>query len=65
MGLMKAVGEFLFGKDPDIFDENGNVRHKFNDEKWLKWNNRFKSNPDYDWRLHSAKKSAMQDKKIK
>jgi len=29
MGILKSVGDFLFGKDPDIFDENGNVLHKF------------------------------------
>ena len=23
MGMLKSVGDFLFGKDPDIFDEKG------------------------------------------
>ncbi len=54
MGILKKVGEFLFGKDPDIFDEKGRVVHKFPDEKWQKWNDRFKANPDYDWRKHSG-----------
>ena len=62
MGILKVVGNFLFGKDPDIFDERGKVRHKFTDEKWAKWNDRLKANPDYDWRHHGAKKRAEQDK---
>ncbi|HVK62707.1 MAG TPA: hypothetical protein VM432_14205 [Bdellovibrionales bacterium] len=55
MGIFKALGDFLFGKDPDIFDEQGRVRHKFPEEKWKKWNDRLKANPEYDWREHGAK----------
>lgn len=62
MGFLKVVGNFLFGKDPDIFDERGRVRHKFPDDKWTKWNNRLKANPDYDWRKHGAKERALKDK---
>ena len=51
---MKAVLDFLFGKDPQIFDEKGLVRHKFTDKKWQDWQNRFKD-ADYNWREHSAK----------
>lgn len=53
MGLLKALGDFLFGKDPQIFDENGKVRHKFPEEKWKNWNKRFEKT-EYDWRQHSA-----------
>ena len=60
MGIFKAIGDFLFGKDPDIFDETGRVRHKFPDEKWKKWNDRLKANPDYDWQRHGAKERAEQ-----
>ena len=59
MGILKALGGFLFGKDPEIFDEQGRVRHKFPDEKWQKWNDRLKANPDYDWRKHGAKDRAQ------
>lgn len=58
MSILKAIGDFLFGKDPDIFDETGQVRHKFPETKWQNWDNRFKANPDYDWRHHSAKERA-------
>lgn len=54
MSMLKAIGNFLFGKDPDIFDEAGRVRHKFPEEKWQKWNDRLKANPQYDWRHHGA-----------
>lgn len=50
----KATLDFLFGKDPDIFDEKGQVRHKFTDKKWQDWNDRLKSNPEYDWRKHGS-----------
>jgi len=56
---MSALLDFLFGKDPKIFDEKGQVRHKFPEKKWLEWQNRFK-NPDYNWREHSAKKAKAQ-----
>lgn len=58
MGILKKVGDFLFGKNPDIFDEQGRVRHKFPEDKWRKWNDRLKANPDYNWRQHSAQERA-------
>ena len=54
MGIGKSVLDFLFGKDPDIFDENGRVRHKFTEAKWTAWNDRLKASPAYNWRKHSA-----------
>jgi hypothetical protein len=61
MGILKAIGDFLFGKKPDIFDESGNVRHKFSDEKWKQWDARLKDSPEYDWRKHGAKERALKD----
>lgn len=60
MGVLSALGNFLFGKDPDIFDENGRVRHKFPDNKWEKWNDRLAKNNAYDWRKHGAKERIEQ-----
>jgi hypothetical protein len=54
MGILKAIGDFLFGKDPKIFDERGRVRHSFPAEKWKQWNDRFRANPEYDWHKHGA-----------
>lgn len=63
MGLLKSIGDFLFGKDPDIFDDRGRVVHKFPEEKWKAWDNRLKANPDYDWRNHTGKEIAMKGSK--
>ena len=54
MGIMKSVLEFLTGKDPDIFDEKGNVSHKLPKKKWEAWHNRTKTDPTYNWRNHTG-----------
>lgn len=54
MGLLKHVGDFLFGKDPDIFDDKGNVVHKFPKRKWDAWIQRMKTDPTYNWRNHKG-----------
>ena len=54
MGLLKPVLNFLFGKDPDIFDENGNVIHKFPKKKWDAWQNKMKQDASYNWRNHTG-----------
>lgn len=51
MGLLG----FLFGKDPDIFDEKGQVRHKLPEQKWKAWKDRFAANPEFDWRKHMGR----------
>lgn len=60
MSFLKSVAQFIIGKDPDIFDERGNVLHKFTDDKWNAWNNRLKTNPDYDWTNHVAREKIKQ-----
>jgi hypothetical protein len=54
MGLLKALGDFLFGKDPDIFDKNGEVRHNLPDNKWKDWDDRIRANPNYDFQYHKG-----------
>lgn len=54
MGILKKVGDFLFGKDPDIFDETGRVCHKLPKKKWDAWHNRTKIDPQYNWRNHTG-----------
>lgn len=63
MGILKAIGDILFGKDPDIFDENGNVMHKFSKKKWEAWQNRIKADPQYNWRNHSGTQASVTNKK--
>lgn len=60
MGLLKSVGDFLFGKDPDIFDDKGNVLHKLPKKKWDQWADRMKTSPDYNWRNHSGTAAGSQ-----
>jgi hypothetical protein len=54
MKIFEKVMGFLFGKDPDIFDEQGRVSHKFPKKKWDAWYNRTKANPEYNWRNHTG-----------
>ncbi len=54
MGIGKAIADFLFGKDPDIFDAKGNILHKLPKKKWDAWNNRSKTDPQNNWRNHTG-----------
>ncbi len=54
MSLLKSVSDFLFGKDPDIFDDKGRVRHKLSKKKWDDWNNRIVKGNEYNWREHQG-----------
>ena len=59
--VVKALLGFLFGKDPDIFDEKGRVQHKLPKEKWDAWHNRHKDNPEYNWRQHTGTRAGKKD----
>lgn len=52
--LLKTVGDFLFGRDPDIFNEAGDVVHKHPKKKWDAWINRMKTDPHMNWRNHTG-----------
>jgi len=54
MGVFKVIGDILFGKNPDIFDDKGNVVHKHPKKKWDAWQNKFKTDPQYNWRNHTG-----------
>lgn len=54
MSILKSLGNFLFGKDPDIFDDKGNVLHKLPRKKWDDWNNRIIKGSEYNWREHKG-----------
>ncbi len=54
MGILKSVSNFLFGKDPDIFDNKGLVLHKLPKKKWDDWNNRIIKGSEYNWREHTG-----------
>ena len=54
MGLLKSTLNFLFGKDPEIFDSKGEVRHDLPESKWKEWDDRLRNNPNYDFRFHKG-----------
>lgn len=54
MSLVKKITDFLFGKDPDIFDDKGRVQHKLPKKKWDDWHNRIVQGEDYNWRTHTG-----------
>lgn len=67
MSVASRVLDFLFGKSPDIFDDKGNVSHKLPKKRWDAWQNRMKTDPQFNWRNHTGtqagKKNASQPAK--
>ena len=54
MSFVKKVTDFLFGRDPDIFDDSGRVLHKLPKKKWDDWNDRIVKGQEYNWRVHTG-----------
>lgn len=52
--MVKGLLNFLFGKDPDIFDKDGSVRHRLSKEKWDAWHARYMQGDEYNWKNHSG-----------
>ena len=50
--MLSKILEKIFGKDPDIFDAQGNVMHKLPESRWTAWRARFEKGANYDWRTH-------------
>jgi hypothetical protein len=63
MGLLKSIGNFLFGKDPDIFDAQGKVMHKMPKKTWDAWQDRIKGDPQNNWRHHKGTLASPSQKK--
>lgn len=57
-GPLAFLFDFLFGKDPAIFDAQGRIRHQFSEQKWKAWDDRLRASKDYDWRKHSGQEVA-------
>lgn len=55
--MFKSILNFLFGKEPKIFDPDGSVRHDLPKNKWEAWQQRYKSDPEYNWRNHTGTKA--------
>ncbi len=54
MSLFKKITDFLGGKEPEIFDDKGQVSHKLPKKQWDDWNNRLIKNSEYNWREHKG-----------
>jgi len=63
MSFLKSVGQFLFGRPADIFNEDGQVSHKLPKKVWDSWQNRTKLDRQYNWRNHTGTKAGAQNKK--
>lgn len=55
--MAKGLLGFLFGRDPQIFDKDGTVRHNLPKEKWEAWQKRYFSQPEYNWSQHTGMKA--------
>ena len=54
MSIFKKIADFIGGKDPDIFNDQGQVAHKLPKRKWDEWNNRLVQGSEYNWREHKG-----------
>lgn len=54
MKILTSIVQFLIGKDPDIFDDKGNVLHKHPKRKWDDWQNKYIKSDDHNWRKHKG-----------
>lgn len=52
--MLKNVLDFLFGKDPEIFNAKGEVEHQLPQEKWQAWQDRYLKGDEYNWRNHTG-----------
>lgn len=64
-GIIGKILDVIGGKDPDIFDAYGRVRHKFTEQKWKAWDARIRKSADFDWRKHSGSDSQKPGAKMK
>ncbi|MFZ3229209.1 MAG: hypothetical protein WA160_03305 [Pseudobdellovibrio sp.] len=62
MNLLNKILNILGGKEPDIFDDKGQVLHKLPKKKWDDWQNRLIQGSEYNWREHKGSKAGDSDK---
>lgn len=63
MQILKKIADFIGGKEPDIFDDKGQVLHKLRKKQWDDWNNRLIKNSEYNWREHKGSQAGAQSTK--
>lgn len=56
--MLKKLLEFIGGKNPNIFNKKGKVQHNLGDKRWQAWEEKNKSNPEYNWKQHKGRASS-------
>ncbi len=55
--MLKKILEFLGGHAPKIFNSKGEVQHDLGDKKWKDWDQKNRTNPEYNWKQHTGRSS--------
>ena len=63
MNPLKRVTDFLFGKPPQIFNNDNQIHHDFPKSKWEAWQARYTQSGEYNWRNHNGQKRSAANKK--
>ena len=62
MSILTKLADFLGGKEPEIFDDKGQVSHKLPKKQWDDWNNRLVKSAEYNWREHKGSLAGAESK---
>ncbi len=65
MSILKKFADFFGGKEPDIFDDKGQVSHKLPKKQWDDWKNRLIKSSEYNWREHKGSLAGAASDKTK
>ncbi len=63
--MFSTIRNFLFGKNPNIFDAEGGVRHNLSKSKWEAWEKRYVSSIEMNWKNHTGTKAGAPKKPLR
>ncbi len=63
--MIKPLLNFLFGRKPEIFDNQGQVQHNLPKEKWESWQARYMQGDQYNWKNHTGRRAKDQARNSK
>lgn len=58
--MLKSILGFIGGRQAQIFDKKGRVKHDLGNKKWEAWKKRLAENPNYNWKNHKGKKGLQE-----
>ncbi len=64
MSILKKLADFFGGKEPEIFDDKGQISHKLPKKKWDDWNNRLVQSAEYNWRGHKGNQAGAKSNEV-